>query len=145
MLKGRILLANPKLGRGKPSETRLAGLGLRPLVEPGNKAVDIDGSGGGDVLERGFGQAAIATMPQAKRPYALRKRAFNPRPALIRLLTRCRGLALACGLERGILGLGAKADNAAWRSRTAGACRTSLAMLAPEIDENKGRTSVIYP
>ena len=83
MLKGQILLANPKLGRGQPSETRLTRFGLWNLVKPSDEAVEVDGGGRGKMLERCLGQAAVTTEAQAKGPYALRNRAFNPGPALI--------------------------------------------------------------
>jgi hypothetical protein len=76
-------LANPELGRGQPSETRLTRFDLWNLVKPGDEPVDVDGGDRGKVLERRFGQSTITTAPQAKGAYALRNGPLNPGPALI--------------------------------------------------------------
>jgi hypothetical protein len=62
---------------------------LGNLIEPGDNPVKIDGRSSSDVLERSFGQSAIATAAQAKGSNALRNGAFNTGTAVVQLLARC--------------------------------------------------------
>lgn len=78
-----ILLANPELDWGQPSETRLTRLGVGDLFKPGDEPVDVHRGGGGNMLECRLGQPAVTTEAQAKGPYALRNGPLNPGPALI--------------------------------------------------------------
>src|SRR5712691_10389659 len=117
---GGGLTGMERVGRREGGET--GGARLRPwaLVEPRDHAVDIDGSGGRDVLHVGLGQPPIPRAPQPKRTHALGERAFDASALLIALdalLTgipgpgRCQCLILLLGRQPQpaplLLGLGA--------------------------------------
>ena len=61
------------------------------LVEPRDKAVDIDGGGGRDVLQVGLRHAPVSGPAQPKGAHPLRERPFDAGPPLIELLALLAG------------------------------------------------------
>src|SRR3954464_8581001 len=65
---------------GEGGEARGAGGGTRDRPEPGDQALEMDCSGGGDVLQVGFGQPPVARPAQPEGAHALREGALDPGP-----------------------------------------------------------------
>src|SRR5262249_42814377 len=116
---------------------------LRPwaFVEPRDNAVDIDGSGGRDVLQVRFREPPIPRAAEPKSAYPLGERAFDARAAGIlplALFTRMPGRG---GLQGLALWLRVEFDGAGLRRlrmRTARALRTSPAVLRAEAHLDQG-------
>src|SRR6267378_245954 len=92
------LASSSRSKSGEPGGAR-----LRPgaLVEPRDNTVDIDGSGGRDVLQVRFRETPIPRAAEPKRAYPLGERAFDPRAAPVlplALFTRIPGLGGVQGL-----------------------------------------------
>jgi hypothetical protein len=94
------------VSRSEGGETGGARLCPWALVEPRDNAVDIDGSGGRDVLHVGLGQAPIPRAPQPKRTHSLGERAFDASPPLIALHASLTGVPGPGRCERLVLVLG---------------------------------------
>src|SRR5688500_4781193 len=86
----------------------------RCTLEPGDHPHEIHRRGSEQVLEVRARQAAVATLAQIKAPDALREAALHARPEPLLLFERGGLLALAGGLPRFMVGLGADGE-LAWR------------------------------
>src|SRR5215470_4901230 len=82
----------------------------RFTLEPGAHPHEIHRRSSEQVLEVGAHQAAITTLAQIKAPDALREAALDTRPERILLFELGRLLALAGGLHRLMVGLGADGE-----------------------------------
>ena len=80
------------------------------IAKPGDNAINIDGGGGGNVLQVGFGQTSIAAEAQTKGAYALGERTFNACAPIVKEPALFGVEALACGLERHVLCSRSKAN-----------------------------------
>src|SRR5262249_14970678 len=80
------------------------------ISEPGDHPDDIHRHGCEEVLEVRTRQAAVATLAQSKAPDALGEAALDARPSSIFLFELGRLLALAGGLHRVMVGLGADSE-----------------------------------
>jgi hypothetical protein len=89
-------------------------LAERCTLEPGDHPHDIHRRGSEQLLEVRARQTAVATLAHIKAPDALRKAALDTRPECIFLFELGRLLALAGGLHRFVVGLGADRE-LAWR------------------------------
>jgi hypothetical protein len=138
---GGCLTGMPHVHWREGGET--GGAGLRPgaLVQPRDNTVDIDGSGGRDVLPVRFREPPIPRAAEPKRVSPLGERAFAPRAAPVlplALVTRLPGLG-------GVQGLGLQPwveferTSLRWlRVRTYRTLRTWAAVLRAEAHLDKG-------
>src|SRR5919108_6556795 len=90
-------------------------LAQRLIPSPGDHPHDMHRRGIEQVLEVRARQAAVATLAHSKAPDALREAALDTRPERILLFELGRLLALAGGLHRLMVGLGADGE-LAWRT-----------------------------
>src|SRR6266446_4652645 len=89
-------------------------LAERFALEPGDHPHDIYRRGSEQVLEVRTRQAAVATLAHSKAPDALREAALDARPEVILLFELGGLLAVAGGLHRLMVSLGADGE-LAWR------------------------------
>src|SRR5262245_60062491 len=85
-------------------------LAYRFALEPGDHPHDMQRRGREQVLEVRAHQAAVATLAHIKAPDTLREATLHTRPQRILGFERGRLLALARGLDRLVVGLGADGE-----------------------------------
>src|SRR5690348_4841475 len=90
--------------RREGGEAGGAGGGARGRPEPGGEALEVDRGRGGDVLQVGPGQPAVAAAAQPERAHALRDRALDPGPPRVGAPALLRREPAPGGPERLVLG-----------------------------------------
>ena len=88
-------------------------MGERLTVEPGEKPLEIEGDGGGNLLKVGLGKANITRLTSLSRIDRLRDGAFNASAPVVEGLEVGGGLALSSRLQGDKEGLG-------WEGQVAG-------------------------
>ena len=99
--------------RRQCGKARRPRLGSWALLQPGDNPIHIDRRGRRHMLEVRLVQTTVARAPQAKGPHPLGQGAFDPRSALLMLLTIVTGIPGPGCLKCLVLGLGWQPETAA--------------------------------